>query len=1220
MGTYNVSKIEGWLKDFTSAKDKFTNTYYGDFKKSYIRSCNDSVVVKMRNKLDEHYARISRINSRVKNVWDDFLWDLKTIDNRLAGGKGSTNNSSIGSKLAKLPSLKEYKANLNVRINSISAAVGTVNALGWAEDKNFSENLATSSEILNSTAAVIATSVISGVFKLREKLLDGAVWLGTAAVTGVATHIGFEEWANNKQNEVMDFIAFDFVGKANEILYKNTSIGRNYNDKSLIKYDSNMAQSIQNTTTKVTEFAVATGLTVATGGMAAPLSALIVAGTGFVIGAGDKAEEDFSKEDRSFWGDSKEIAIAGGIKAIEFYSEGKMGAGMIDAASSIISSGGVKNLIGGIKTVLSNGESSLFTKESLKNGLKATFKDVDTYMDSIGAAFNNISYNNKDGVQVNWKGLAKETACNFAMNSVFGFIGNAFETKMTTGMKNTMEGVNPKNVDASSAVKKINVNDDLDDLRKEYDDLINWKNSDEGLYSKRLNEVYGDRSGSSRYKKNMDRIAKLESTLGIKNTGVPESKIHVYYQDIEKSDFNRLRQILDEWGESRGYENYSERALKQYAKTGSMIDPKTGNYYITSTNGARSYLSKLDPDDVAKYLGNFKNSKIKNHPDSKLFTEIDVRERFSKAKKLNTPLEIAQEFNDTKQYLYYKGCSYKYDNATLKKWYKITCDWDEAKQSYKPKSAYDIDEKKLFEFLEKRNLLSDTDKMILNGMKGDTFTQEEKSIICMFTKHGGPDLSAFNRKTEISFLNRKFDGANEEQCLRYANKCVEFYNINHNPPIKLFSSMEEFNNVVDKIASKGIIKQDTIVYRSIDGIFSDGKMLDLNSIKPGDTFNDSAHTSVSVKKITSKGKNGNGIFDRKVQLQILLPEGSHGTYIDSYAGTGLYKQQEILLPRNSTFRVADYPTIDANGVYTYKVELLPPKDAHLPELSTKKLNLYGKMFNKQDKQKGKGAKELLNSMQNNGLLTRFNNEVDDMINKELYNGPKAIAEHDLTHAKNVLLYSMEMGNNLKLNNNQFELLVDAAKYHDVGVVNAKTHSNHAILSSLKIGNDLSLGKKYSEPDLNKLKAIVEFHGKNDIIKLNDGTYRYSDKSLAEVCAKYNVTDPKDIDDVKMIGSILKDADALDRTRFIENIDVNYFRNKEECLDLLPASYELREAISSDEFQKNMNSSRFSETEKNEAWHLFNSEKYPVALINFGLKYYKNYNCTSITNYINSVLK
>lgn len=1237
MAVYNVDKIDNWYNDFVSLKNKFNNTYYSEYKSSYIKSCSDSAVKRMCSSLNKHYSKIQRMYNNINTAWDSYLKDLKNTDIRLAGGKGGINASSVSSKLAKLPILKEYKRSLNIRIKSVSSVVGTAKGIGWSEDRTIDQNLDYFKKRCSATICTAGSSLVEGVVKLAEDGVDLMVLAGAVKVSEytrmidltnyiVATVTGNENLKTNYTKQMWEktrsFVSTDYTGQIFDSFYGNTTFG-NWMKDNAYGFDT-----VREVGAEIGEVTGVVLLSVVTGG-----SAAVLYGSAKVA---EHTEENWKDENTS----TAAGLVKGTLQGIgdgAFFALGMKGdKTMKIAATKAVEKGSQQALK---KTAILTGKTlfecgcsvaqdgsnilinSIFSDDIVKNQDGENVK-LNSFSDKL-----NYYYEQAGGKEGLMTSMATAGVLSFMSDTVdISKIGKNIDTNTAiknadisaNNMKNTIEGINPKNIEASVNPMKSDIN--LDYLRKEYDDLINWKNSDEGLYSKRLNEVYGDRSGSSRYKKNMDRIAELESTLGIKNTGVPESKIHVYYQDIEKSDFNRLRQILDEWGESRGYENYSERALKQYAKTGSMIDPKTGNYYITSTNGARSYLSKLDPDDVAKYLGNFKNSKIKNHPDSKLFTEIDVRERFSKAKKLNTPLEIAQEFNDTKQYLYYKGCSYKYDNATLKKWYKITCDWDEAKQSYKPKSAYDIDEKKLFEFLEKRNLLSDTDKMILNGMKGDTFTQEEKSIICMFTKHGGPDLSAFNRKTEISFLNRKFDGANEEQCLRYANKCVEFYNINHNPPIKLFSSMEEFNNVVDKIASKGIIKQDTIVYRSIDGIFSDGKMLDLNSIKPGDTFNDSAHTSVSVKKITSKGKNGNGIFDRKVQLQILLPEGSHGTYIDSYAGTGLYKQQEILLPRNSTFRVADYPTIDANGVYTYKVELLPPKDAHLPELSTKKLNLYGKMFNKQDKQKGKGAKELLNSMQNNGLLTRFNNEVDDMINKELYNGPKAIAEHDLTHAKNVLLYSMEMGNNLKLNNNQFELLVDAAKYHDVGVVNAKTHSNHAILSSLKIGNDLSLGKKYSEPDLNKLKAIVEFHGKNDIIKLNDGTYRYSDKSLAEVCAKYNVTDPKDIDDVKMIGSILKDADALDRTRFIENIDVNYFRNKEECLDLLPASYELREAISSDEFQKNMNSSRFSETEKNEAWHLFNSEKYPVALINFGLKYYKNYNCTSITNYINSVLK
>ena len=515
MGTYNVSKIEGWLKDFTSAKDKFTNTYYSDYKNSYIRSCNDSAVVKMRNKLNEHYARISRINSRIKTVWDDFLWDLKVIDNRLAGGKGSANDSSVGSKLAKLPSLKEYKANLSVRINSASAVVGTVDKIGWSEDKNFWENLDNSMDVLESTAAVTATSVISGIFGLAEDLVDGALWLGTAAVTGTATLFGEEEWANNAQNKMMNAISYDVVGEANKAFYENTSLGRTINERSIIKYDSEVAQSIQNVSTKVAEFAAATALTIATGGAAAPVAALIIGGTGFLIGAGDKAQENFQQEDRNFWGDSKEVAIAGVVKAVEFYSEGQMGAGALKAIGTVKSSGGVKNLLSNMKTVLSNGESSLFTKESLKNGLKATLKDTDTYMDSIGAAFNNITYDNKNGIQVNWKGLAKETACNFALNSVFGFIGNAFETKMISGMEKM--GISPSSA-KNADVNAVNMKNTVDDVPKKI---------------KIVQDITGGAAADERVLKQVDEILNID-TNNVKTVDAPLSKKNL--TSAEKTD------------------------------------------------------------------------------------------------------------------------------------------------------------------------------------------------------------------------------------------------------------------------------------------------------------------------------------------------------------------------------------------------------------------------------------------------------------------------------------------------------------------------------------------------------------------------------------------------------------------------------------------------------------------------------------------------------------
>lgn len=618
MGTYNVSKIEGWLEDFTSAKNKFNNTYYSDYKNSYIRSCSDSAVIRMRNKLNQHYDRIIRINNRIKNVWDDFLYDLKAVDNRLAGGKGSTNDSTVAAKLAKLPSLKEYKADLKVRINSASAVVGTVDAIGWSEDKTLEENLQNSLEILGSTAAVTATSVVSGIFGLAEDLVDGVLLLGTQAVTGVATLFGEEEWAESAQNTMMDVISFDAVGEANKAFYENTSVGREINENSLIKYDSEIAQGIQDASTKLAEFAAATALTVATGGVAAPVAILIVGGTGYLIGSGDKAQESFSEEDRDFWEDSKETTIAGGIKAVEFYSEGKMGAGMVQAAGAIQSAGGVTNFLKNMRTALSNGKSSLFTRESLKNGFRATLKDADTYIDSIGAAFNNITYDSENGLQVNWEGLVQETACNFALNSVFGFVGNSFETRMTSGMeslglnakspdvntsgmKNTIDDVNTNKAMFSSASSKPKTDSNITSLRKEYDELLKWKSSEKFKTQEAYWQVYGDRIGGNPYKQNMDRLNELYEILRADDNLKRKAKISKALEDFGiLGDENKkiTEAISEEYANARVNANgkYNETFVS-YRDHGELHVLEVADYSRTMAQ-KNVHLNNLDIEEV----------------------------------------------------------------------------------------------------------------------------------------------------------------------------------------------------------------------------------------------------------------------------------------------------------------------------------------------------------------------------------------------------------------------------------------------------------------------------------------------------------------------------------------------------------------------------------------------------------------------------------------------
>lgn len=166
MAVYNVDKISDWYNDFISAKNKFNNTYYDDYRSSYIRNCSDSTVNKMRYILNSHYGKIYRIYNNINKVWQRYLEDLKNIDNRLAGGKGSINASPVSSKLSKLPTLNEYKRSLDVRIKSASTVIGV-------NGNNVFNDMKTSYDLFNEYTGARASTWLSSIFgKLNDSLKD----------------------------------------------------------------------------------------------------------------------------------------------------------------------------------------------------------------------------------------------------------------------------------------------------------------------------------------------------------------------------------------------------------------------------------------------------------------------------------------------------------------------------------------------------------------------------------------------------------------------------------------------------------------------------------------------------------------------------------------------------------------------------------------------------------------------------------------------------------------------------------------------------------------------------------------------------------------------------------------------------------------------------------------------------------------------------------------
>ncbi len=243
---------------------------------------------------------------------------------------------------------------------------------------------------VGATAAVITTSVTSGVLDLGEHILDGAAW----AVAGVGSLFGADTTG------IREFIARDLVDEANEAFYENTDLGKMINEKSAVAYDSDVAQGIRHGTEKVAVFAAATAATVCTGGAA---SVALPLALGFASGAGKKAEETYQTKGTDI--DIKSemgIAVAGIGEAASWYAQGKLGegaTGLVEAVSEngLKSTGGaiLSNVKSSILNIKDNGAintlKGIFSKEQILGNLKKSLLQGDNISDSVGIIGDNVA-------------------------------------------------------------------------------------------------------------------------------------------------------------------------------------------------------------------------------------------------------------------------------------------------------------------------------------------------------------------------------------------------------------------------------------------------------------------------------------------------------------------------------------------------------------------------------------------------------------------------------------------------------------------------------------------------------------------------------------------------------------------------------------------------------------------------------------------------------------
>lgn len=177
-------------------------------------------------------------------------------------------------------------------------------------------------------------------------------------------------------------------------------------------------------------------------------------------------------------------------------------------------------------------------------------------------------------------------------------------------------------------------------------------------------------------------------------------------------------------------------------------------------------------------------------------------------------------------------------------------------------------------------------------------------------------------------------------------------------------------------------------------------------------------------------------------------------------------------------------------------------------------------------------------------ISTIQSQINDAIEKNLY--PNNGKNHNIGHIERVIFLSQLVGRQeLKLENGQVDehaisLVSECAKYHDCGRESDAVDKKHGQKSANKMFEFLQQAG-FSEEDIKIMQVAVEYHEEVD-----------DDFRFEKICEKYGINSERQ-DYAKKIAHCLKDADALDRTRFSNpnaKLDANMLRF-ESSKDLIP---------------------------------------------------------------------
>lgn len=193
--------------------------------------------------------------------------------------------------------------------------------------------------------------------------------------------------------------------------------------------------------------------------------------------------------------------------------------------------------------------------------------------------------------------------------------------------------------------------------------------------------------------------------------------------------------------------------------------------------------------------------------------------------------------------------------------------------------------------------------------------------------------------------------------------------------------------------------------------------------------------------------------------------------------------------------------------------------------------------------------EVIQIVHESGKLDLFIEELNELREELLFDSNG----HGITHCERVALLAFAIGILENVNEDYLRILLEGAKYHDIGRIDDNEDRWHGRRSAEKF-DEYQIGNNFSPEAKRILKAICIGHS------INDEEFEAVMQEL-EIIEKENCY---------KIFRILKDADALDRARLkYSELDMQYLTIDDSIIDMkylrtsyskmmIPAAYELYE--------------------------------------------------------------